>query len=161
MNFYLPPRRCLLASFLLLSVVGCPGPADNKIATDKAAASPGAALAVVKDGKPFIMADLGSDAAKADRLDSSAKQVFLMRQAASIAIDKGLGKKEFVGMPQLVVRLVLVEGRDEYQRPKWGNAKEYGLFELDRAKLEKIEQKNVSELGEPALRLLFVASKGQ
>ena len=68
-------------------------------------------------------------------------------------------RPEYKDRSSFVVRMIVLVGRDEYQRPQWGSARELALLEIDRAALEKLSNDQIAELDAASLDKLMLAQK--
>ena len=144
------PKR-LIAFASLMSVVfiaGCPEGSD----VDPSAR--GASIYSKKDGKAFVLLDLQPQAARLRRLSQAERQDYLLKCAVEAVQQPDMDRADLRGFEQCVVRLVLVVGRDSYDRPDWGNAVEIALVEISRAKAAQAHAAPASHHGQ-ALRDCF------
>jgi hypothetical protein len=78
-----------------------------------------------------------------------------LREAAAVPADK----PEFADKEIVAIRMVLVNGLDEYAKPKWGSASEVASFEVDRASVRALKAEDVNGLAGDALRQPFRSVK--
>src|SRR5580704_3650244 len=126
--------------------------------TPIAVASP-EALRVVKDGKVLILVDLRPKWDQLRKLAALRQAEYLKRSAVHEGLNLPADRPEFAGKDAVTVRMVLLQGRDEYNRPKWGTAEELGLFELSRSALRGLTPETVNQLPEPDLDRLFTSMR--
>jgi len=86
-------------------------------------AGPARVLTTLKDEKPYILMDMSPELGTFKSLQGTERETFLLRRAVKAVHEHGLKETKFTGKDSFVVRMVLVEGKDEYNRPKWGSAK--------------------------------------
>jgi len=121
-------------------------------------AGPAQVLTTLKDEKPYILMDMSPELGTFKSLQGTERETFLLRRAVKAVHEHGLKETKFTGKDSFVVRMVLVEGKDEYNRPKWGSAKEIAIMETNRASAESITPESLGNLAEDKLRSAFTSS---
>jgi hypothetical protein len=157
------------AAWLVLAIllVGCdsdnavePVTSTNKGTTPTVQTGAGGqVLHVVKNGKIYVLMDLQPERQRLKSLAEQAREEFLMRRALKEAMSLPTDREDFAGKDTITIRMVLVAGIDEYNRPRWGGAAEIAFFHLSRASLADLTSAAADKLPGAALRQRFQSVK--
>jgi hypothetical protein len=145
----------LIGLLFILGMVGCDK--DAPIEENPVPAPSATALRVVKDGTALILVDVQPEWDRLLKLTAPQRAAYFKRQAVMEALNLPTDQPQFAGKDRVKVRMVLLQGRDEYNRPKWGNAGEVAVFELSRSALDGITAESVNHLPDPNLNRLFLS----
>jgi len=116
-------------------------------------------LAVMKDGRPLVLADMLPEWPKLKALAPAEREDYLLRRALILAGQKKEAKKDFAEQPVFAVRFILLTETDEYSKPKWGTAPELALLEAERAAFENLTLEDIAALDAKAVKARFKAVK--
>jgi hypothetical protein len=115
----------------------------------------GAIACLMKDGKPFIMVNMAPELPNFGKAGKQAKEDYLQKRAAEVIIDFALTKEEYEGKDTFVVRMVLLDGKDDYNRPKWGSAVNLAFLELKREPLAGLSKDGLATIPKDKLGNVF------
>jgi hypothetical protein len=112
---------------------------------------------VKKDGHPCAHANLAKELPTLQSLNAAGQEEYILKRALVIVTESVLSRKECQSAEHFSVRLILVSKLDEYGRPKWGEASQLALLELDRAAVQALKPEAVDALSLDRLRGLFTS----
>jgi hypothetical protein len=119
---------------------------------------PPQSLFVVKqDGHPCAHANLVAELPTLQSLGAVGQEEYILKRALVIVTESVLPRKDCQSAEHFSVRLILVSKLDEYGRPKWGEASQLAVLELDRAAVEALKPEAVDALSLDRLRSLFTS----
>lgn len=128
--------RSLLPVALIASLAGCPPgngtpppPAEKTGSIDaKAGPHTTTTIATTKNGKPFVLVDMGPELPALAGWAPASQTEYLKRRALMLARAAAAG--ELAGKPEYTVRMIVLTTLDEYGRPRWDAAPELARFEV-------------------------------
>jgi len=116
-------------------------------------------LAVMKDKRPLVLADMLPEWPKLKELAPAEREEYLLRRALVLVHQRQNTKKDFADQPVFVIRFILLTELDEYSKPKWGAAPELALLEIERAKFASLTLEGIAALDTNAVKTLFKTAK--
>src|ERR1700754_852258 len=121
----LTARRLRLTALLFglgLAVWGCDSKSSTvgKLTAVKAEGDP--VLLTLKDGVPYITANVADDLPTFKQGDASTREDALIRQAVGLALKRAANHKPYEGKDQFQVRLIVLYELDEYGKAKAGSS---------------------------------------
>jgi hypothetical protein len=103
-------------------------------------------LFAMKDQNPFVVTSLSAEIGTLRALEPSSQEEYLLRRGLAIVIDGALKRHEYEGKDHFWIKMVLVSGKDEYDRARWGNALVLALLEIDREAIVALKAFDVDTL---------------
>jgi hypothetical protein len=141
-----------------LIISGCTETTDPSTTTGPLTTQPakvGALACLMKDDKPYIMVNMAPELPNFGKAPKRTKEDYLLRRAAEVIIDFALAKEEYDGKASFVLRMVLLDGKDDYNRPKWGSAVDLAFLELKRDSLTGLTKESLANLDRQKFAQVF------
>ena len=106
-------------------------------------------LAVMKDDNPFVLMDMLPEAKILLSLTPAAQREYLLKRALVTLVDKVLPEKKYEGKDTFVVKMILLNEKDEYGKPQWGSAPVIALLHVPRTAVEALKIEKIANFDRP------------
>jgi hypothetical protein len=147
-------RVAALLVGLALAAWGCDskGSMSGKLTAVRAQGDP--VVLAIKDGAPYISANVADDLPALREGDPSSREDALIRKAIHIVLDRAVKHGPYDGKDLFHVRLVVLHELDEYGKAKAGSSIELATLEVPRPSLEGLTADHLRSISGPELRKL-------
>lgn len=116
-------------------------------------------LAVIKDKKPLILADILPEVEKLRAFSEDERSEYVYKRALMLLESRKNAKKDFKTHETFTVRLILLKDKDEYGKPQWGSAPEVAFLTIQRSEFDTLSVDDIVNLSADSVKKLFVDAK--